>query len=208
MVVLSLKDTVENDKISLSKPVKADLKRNISVSYEGKPMMIKTPRVRLNKEDGSLSFNLKNKASFVKFLESLEDSFCDILVSQSSTLFGGRVFSCDKMRSSLNRCWDITEEGSVILKTSCNISDIKCTDMFGDKVLFDNIQNHVSAVLHLRNIVFVKNLWEFDFVISHLKMSKFEETCNSNPFEEKQIVETNICVNPTLEDDTADFFLD
>jgi len=212
MVVLSFKDHIDSSNINFQKPVKSEGKWNINISP---PFMFKTPRVKLNKERATLMFNLKNKALFVKFLEDFEDVIINRLHESSSELFNGRKFSLEKIKNSLKRSWDITEDGNVILNTSCreNLSKVVCTDMFGEKTDFENVDNSVSAVLTVKNISFTKNLFEIDFEISHLKMSRFEVRQIDNPFDQ-EIVPVSVPVvestNPTIEDcaDSMDFFLE
>ena len=208
MVVLSFKDQIDPTKIILEKPVKSDGKWNINLKYSEAPLLFKTSRVRFNKESSVLMFNLQTKSSFVHFLENLEGIVINKLHENSTSLFNGRKFSLEKIQSSLNRSWDITENGNVILNTSCK-QNVVCTDMFGEKTYFENINNNVSAVLLVKNISFTKNLFEIQFEISHLKMSRFEERPLDNPFgQEIQPVVVENSTNPTIEDDTGDFFLE
>jgi hypothetical protein len=102
------------------------------------------------------------------------------------------------------------------------LKDIKCLDMFNNSISYEDLQENVSVILHVKSVSFVKKLFTINYKIDLIKMTKFTEKVN-DPFDVEIVtskiaeVEINPTVNEELQDesvlqenkeshDNADFF--
>jgi hypothetical protein len=222
MTIISFKNDIDPSLLTIGIPVKQeDKSRVMEVKYDSSPLMFKTPRVKFNKSNGELYFNVASKPVFMNFFNNLEDSVLKNVSENSPALFGGRMFSVETVRDRIKRFWDIDEEtnSAVVRPGYFDRDTIKCYDVFGDPVGFDDVSSHVSAILDVRGLRFKKNLFEIELGLSRLKMSRFESK-EESPFQDQVASSADSPadpetespgdsqVNPTIEEDNGDFFTD
>jgi hypothetical protein len=218
MFVLGVKDTIDKSKLTVLPPVKQKNKtRTMDVLYDGAPMIFKTPRLKINKETGELYFNIKNKPGFVDFLASIEDAIVSAVSSNSQTLFNGRLFSIEGVSSRMERFWDISDGPTAFIKPAGYDTDkIVYVDAFGEKATLDDIKSNVSALVEVKELLFTNNLFKIQPTIRQIKMSRFETSVSGFEAQQPEVYENKSVENPaqeennqpTLEEDTGDFFID
>jgi hypothetical protein len=211
-MVYSYKETLDHEKISLNAPEKNTGKQwACEVSYDNSKFLIKTPRIKIDKQTGVLIFKVENKKDFIDCLESVENIICENIHKNSEKFFSGKSFSKDKIISSVSPSWDIDDSGYAYLQPSMEekeLKDIKCLDMFNNAISYKDLQENVSVILHVKSVSFVKKLFTINYKIDLIKMTKFTEKVN-DPFDVEIVtskiaeVEINPTVNEELQDETV-----
>lgn len=184
----SYKEIITVENLQVKPPVKNENKQWVcEVLYNHSPFLIQTPRIRIIKEIGTLVFKVPSKQGFLDYLSSIEDALVKIIANNSARFFFGKKFSLVKIKDSLSPSWDIDDDGFVYLhpsNTEKDLTNINCLDMLNDKISYEDIQENVSAIVNVESVIFTKKAFKVVYKINSLKMTKFVESHDMNPFKE------------------------
>lgn len=204
MTVFSYKTEFESDKIEIDIPQKNGKIYKSQLHYDdGSDFIIQTPKV--TKDGSTLKFQ---NDTFLKTIESIENSIVNSIYKRSKEFFGGKSFSLDKIKNSLQRSWDINEQGQVLL--NCITSpDVEFSDIFNQKLTIDELSGKVTVILQVSSVTFTKSLFQINYTILRVKSTKIQsETIDFLQETAAESVESTALVTTTEPevDDTLDFF--
>jgi hypothetical protein len=191
MPVINYKTSeIDVTKLSINPPVKNQetSEYECELNYDGEQLQFSSPRIR--RQEDSLDFNIIHKRKFLDFIEHLEEQIISWLFTNSTKLFKGKKFSLEKLKDSLQPSIDISEIGIVSLKTEIS-EDVMCFDLFGSHTELNEVGKNVTAVILVDKLVFDKDLFMIDYVVTHLKTTKPEKNMNFS-FETSKKVEEEV----------------
>lgn len=191
------------DKISIKNPVKIDGIYQASLDFNNNTnWSIQIPEVSVN--ENNLSFSMVKRGQFFTLLEELQEKIIMLIYLNSKTLFNGKTFTEKKIRSSLIKPFEITNEGLVTLKnvTVCN-KDLKVYDKFDDKSELPEFPFNATCILKINPIKFVKNDIILSYTITHIKLpllKKKPQNCILDDEIIPEIIQENI---PEIEEEDS-----
>lgn len=191
MPVINYKTSeLDYTKLGINPPVKnlETMEYECALTYEGEPLLFSSPRIQ--KVEDSLVFNIIHKKKFLDFLEHLEGQIVTWLFENSTKLFKGKKFSLERIKDSLQPSIDISENGNVTLNTEIS-PDVTCFDLFGSLTGLNEVGQNVTAVILLDKIIFDKDLFVINYIVTHLKTTKPEKNVNFS-FEAPKKIEEHV----------------
>jgi hypothetical protein len=175
MPVINYKTSeIDSTKLNINAPVKNQetSEYECSLTYEGEGLLFSSPRIR--KQGDSLVFNIIHKKKFLDFIDHVEQQIVCWLFENSTKLFKGKKFSLERLKDSLQPSIDISETGIVTLNTEIS-PNVICFDLFGSLTDLNEVGQNVTSVILVDKIVFDKDLFMINYVVTHLKATKPEK---------------------------------
>lgn len=137
--------------------------------YNLSDLVFTTPKIKV--QDNTILFNGGKKKQFSDFIENLESQIVEYLFQNSPKIFKGKKFTKERVKSSLVPSIYIDERGVSYIQTSFN-ENLEFYDFFLDKISKEKIEQDVIASVHVKSIVFNKELFRIDYQLTKLKNSK------------------------------------
>lgn len=170
-MVLNYKTPLEQSlfQIQESKKNKETGEWECALLYNLSELVFTTPKIKVH--DNSILFDGAKKKQFTDFIENLESQIVEYLFQNSSKIFKGKKFTKERVKSSLVPSIYIDEKGISYIQTSFN-ENLEFYDFFLDKIPKEKIEQDVIASVHVKSIVFNKELFRIDYQLTKLKNSK------------------------------------
>lgn len=160
--------------------------------YNSSELVVTTPKIKI--EDNTILFDSNKREAFVDFIEKLESSVVEHLSENSSKIFKGKKFTKERIKSSLVPSIYIDDEGVSYIQTSFN-ENLECFDFFLDRITKEELGEDVIAGVHVKSIVFNKELFRIDYQLTRLKnykvVSQKKIDFNTDQKQQEEIEEGN-----------------
>lgn len=170
-MILNYKKKLNQDLLSVEKPVKDDKLHYSTVSYSGEPLSIQVRGVL----EGKAKIKITNNTD--KFLELLGDisgSISSIVHKNSEEFFNGKKFSLDKIKNSLFNIYKVEESGEIVVNSKGE--DYVCMDYFENEIPFEEAKGTVcDVVLKISGLTYIRNSLVITSKISHVKQCKLKK---------------------------------